>query len=207
MNSALLTSVAATGFVVAFLHAALPTHWLPFVLVARAREWSMRKTLGVTALAGIGHVVVTVLLGVALTALGLVVRPQLGAVFPYVVGGLLIAIGVLQVLRHRHAHAAKTPDRRLSDGGAALALVALLALSPSEAFLPLFLANIEHGWPGFALLSAVLAAATILGMLLFTGLTTAGAARLNLGALERYEGAILGVALCGLGLGVILLEG
>lgn len=207
MNSALLTSVAATGFAVAFLHAALPTHWLPFVLVARSREWSMRKTLGITALAGVGHVVVTVLLGVGLTALGLVIRPQLGAVFPYVVGGLLIGIGVLQVLRHRHAHEAKTPDRRLSDGGAALALVALLALSPSEAFLPLFLANIEHGWAGFALLSAVLAAATILGMLLFTGLTAAGAARLNLGALERYEGAILGVALCALGLGVILLEG
>lgn len=207
MNTALLTSVAATGFAVAFLHAALPTHWLPFVLVARAREWSMKKTLGVTALAGLGHVMVTVLLGVALTALGLVIRPQLGAVFPYVVGGLLIAIGVLQVLRHRRAHAARTPGRRLSDGGAALALIALLALSPSEAFLPLFLANVEHGWPGFALLSAVLAAATILGMLLFTGLTAAGAARLNLGALERYEGVILGVALCGLGIGVILLEG
>ena len=207
MASTLFTSVAVTGFAVAFLHAALPTHWLPFVLVGRAREWSMRKTLSVTAIAGLGHIVVTVALGVALTALGLVIRPQLGAVFPFVVGGLLIAFGIFQFLRHRHASRAATPDRRLTDSAATLGLVALLALSPSEAFLPLFLANIEQGWAGFAVLSAVLAAATMLGMLLFTSLTVAGAARLNLGALERYEGAVLGVVLCMLGVGVMVLEG
>jgi hypothetical protein len=207
MASALFTSIAATGFAVAFLHAALPTHWLPFVLIGRARAWPLRKTLGVTAIAGVGHVVVTVLLGGALTALGLVIRPQLGAVFPFVVGGLLIAFGVLQMVRHRHAKTGAAPDRRLSDGAATLGLIAFLALSPSEAFLPLFLANTEHGWAGFAVLSMVLAGATLAGMLLFTGLTAAGAARLNLGTLERYEGLILGVVLCLLGVGVMVLEG
>lgn len=206
MASALFTSIAATGFAVAFLHAALPTHWLPFVLIGRARAWSIGRTLGVTAIAGVGHVLVTVLLGAALTALGLVIRPQLGAVFPFAVGGLLIAFGLLQIVRHRHADPA-APDRRLSDGAATLGLIALLALSPSEAFLPLFLANTEHGWGGFAILSVVLAGATLTGMLFFTGLTAAGAARLNLGALERYEGAILGVVLCVLGVGVMILEG
>ena len=52
MNSAVLTTVAATGFSVAFFHAAIPTHWLPFVLTARARGWSRAKTLAVTAFAG-----------------------------------------------------------------------------------------------------------------------------------------------------------
>ena len=44
MNSAVLTTIAATGFTVAFFHAAIPTHWLPFVLVSRARGWSRGKT-------------------------------------------------------------------------------------------------------------------------------------------------------------------
>ncbi|MEI6862445.1 MAG: hypothetical protein WCL04_09365, partial [Verrucomicrobiota bacterium] len=54
MDSAALTSIAATGFTVAFFHAAIPTHWLPFVLVARARGWSRAKPLAVTFCAGLG---------------------------------------------------------------------------------------------------------------------------------------------------------
>ena len=32
-------SLGGAGFVTAFLHAALPTHWLPFTLVGRAQGW------------------------------------------------------------------------------------------------------------------------------------------------------------------------
>ncbi len=45
MISPLFVSILTTGFVVAFLHGALPNHWLPFVLVGRrqagrpARPW------------------------------------------------------------------------------------------------------------------------------------------------------------------------
>lgn len=45
-------SIASTGFAVAFLHAAIPTHWLPFVLATRGQRWSTAKTLSVTVLAG-----------------------------------------------------------------------------------------------------------------------------------------------------------
>jgi len=38
-------SLAATGFVVTFAHAAFPTHWLPFVLTGRGQHWSKAKTL------------------------------------------------------------------------------------------------------------------------------------------------------------------
>src|SRR3712207_8841841 len=40
-----------------------PTHWLPFVLTARVQRWGKLKTLGITALAGSGHVLMTALLG------------------------------------------------------------------------------------------------------------------------------------------------
>ena len=51
MSSAFLLTLTATGFSVAALHAALPTHWLPFVVIGRARGWSRRRTLGAVALA------------------------------------------------------------------------------------------------------------------------------------------------------------
>ena len=55
MNDSVLTTIAITGFSIAFFHAAIPTHWLPFVLTARAQRWSRSKTLTITALAATGH--------------------------------------------------------------------------------------------------------------------------------------------------------
>ena len=93
MNSTVLTTVAATGFAVAFCHAAIPTHWLPFVLVARARGWSRAKALAVAALAGTGHVAVTTLLGLGIAWFGFELNEKIGAAFPWIAGGLLWAMG------------------------------------------------------------------------------------------------------------------
>jgi nickel/cobalt exporter len=99
MNSTILTSVAVTGFTVAFFHAAIPTHWLPFVLVARTRRWSRSKTLLVTLSAGLGHVALTSLLGLVIAWFGFQLDARLGAAFPWVTGGLMIAIGIFYFWR------------------------------------------------------------------------------------------------------------
>lgn len=94
MNSAALTTIAATGFTVAFFHAALPTHWLPFVLVARARQWSGAKTLTVAVAAGLGHVALTTLLGLGIAWFGFQLDERLGQAFPWIIGGMLVLIGL-----------------------------------------------------------------------------------------------------------------
>jgi nickel/cobalt transporter (NicO) family protein len=93
-SSHMLTTLAATGFTVAFFHAALPTHWLPFVLVARARGWTRGKTLAVSAFAALGHVLLTSLLGLGIAWLGLQLDQHFGEVFSLVAGVLLLAIAV-----------------------------------------------------------------------------------------------------------------
>ena len=67
-----LSTSALVGVVlVAVLHTAVgPDHYLPFVMLARARRWSMRRTLGVTAVCGVGHVASSLLLGGLGLALG-----------------------------------------------------------------------------------------------------------------------------------------
>ncbi|WP_454718143.1 hypothetical protein [Caulobacter segnis] len=204
MNSTFFTSIAVTGFAVAFLHAALPTHWLPFVLVGRAQKWSTGRTLGVTLLAGLGHVGLTIALGLALVVAGLALEPKLGGLFHWVVGGLMIAVGLFYIARGRHNHALPEASRRTygSDRAAIIALVTLLTLSPCEAFLPYYLAGMQHGWQAFLVLSAVLMAATSAGMLIFTSLSLAGFKRLGLQWVERYEETILGGALVVVGLAV-----
>ena len=54
------------------------------------------------------------------------------------------------------------------------------------------------------LLTLVLAVGTVLGMAVFTTLARAGASILKLERWARYEGAILGLALIGLGLLVVM---
>lgn len=209
MTSTPFAPIAATGFAIAFLHAALPTHWLPFVLVGRAHGWPARRVLAVTGLAGGGHVLFTLVLGLLVTTAGLAVAPHLGEVFGRIVGGVLIAIGLFylarQALRKPHSHGdgvARLGAR--SDAAAVVGLVAMLTFSPCEAFLPLYLTNVEAGWTGFVLLSIVLTVGTLAAMLLLTGLCLAGADRLRLERLERYEAAVIGVVLCLLGAFVAL---
>jgi ABC-type nickel/cobalt efflux system permease component RcnA len=110
MNQAVFTTIAVTGFTVAFLHAAIPTHWLPFVLTARVQKWNRAKTLVVTAFAGTGHVLFTAVLGFLVAWFGIAISGKLGQWFPWIAGGALILFGlyyVIQQLRgkgHTHSH-------------------------------------------------------------------------------------------------------
>jgi len=210
LNEALFGSMAATGFVIAFLHAAIPTHWLPFVLVGRAQGWSGRKTLGVAVLAGGGHIASTVALGVILTVAGMALLDDFGPMLARGAGLLLILVGLyyLVLRRAKGADSAdSTPRRFRSDRAAILGLVGVLSLSPCESFLPVYLSGVRYGWGGFLMLTAVLAGATLIAMLAFTSLSMFGVARLRLTVIERYENALLGAALCLLGALVIGLEG
>jgi hypothetical protein len=99
VNEAVFTTIAITGFTVAFFHAAIPTHWLPFVLTARAQRWSHRKALAITALAGSGHVAFTALLGLLLTLFGFALHERIGNWFPLIAGGALFLFGLFYLYR------------------------------------------------------------------------------------------------------------
>lgn len=401
MTETILISIMSTGFVVAFAHAAIPTHWLPFVLAGRGQRWGKPKTLAIVALCGAGHVLFTTVLGALVVWAGIETSKWTGDIFPWIAGGALIAFGLYYLARqarggghghhhffgghdhgddghdhgghshgdHGHSHgkgghshdhgkgghshdhgkgghshdhgkgghshgagdhdhaghspdhevedqgrvkridtgegillleiaeqggvsrfrvkteanealpkpevvtidtlnsagvtgkfsfvnrggylesveavqkplnftarvgllhgdhdhyhtarfqegakaaaasgtaraaaAASKPAKVKSDGAVILSLFMLLTFSPCEGFIPVFISGIQYGWPGFLLLSAVLATATVLGMMSFTWLTLAGIERLNLRFLEKYEAGILGTIVLFLGIGII----
>lgn len=242
MNDVVFITLLATGFAVGFLHAVIPTHWLPFVVAARTQRWTKTKTLAVTGFAGVGHVIFTTALGVLIVWGGMAINSRIGNAFPYLAGGALIALGIFYLVRqmkgdhghvhlfgsHSHEHHSHDhgdhhhhPDdsiedeervlerdwsRQRSDWAAITGLVLLLTFSPCEAFLPVFLTGAKYGWLGFALLSTVLAVATITGMITFTSLTMLGLQRLRFKTLERYEPLIVSAVFCILGFLVIILE-
>ena len=56
----------------AFIHTlAGPDHYLPFIVISKARNWKLGKTIWFTALCGLGHVGSSVLLGFFGVALGI----------------------------------------------------------------------------------------------------------------------------------------
>jgi nickel/cobalt exporter len=69
-----LAILAATAASIGLVHTLLgPDHYVPFVMLSRARHWSMPRTAMVTAACGVGHVASSVVLGAIGIALGLAV--------------------------------------------------------------------------------------------------------------------------------------
>jgi nickel/cobalt exporter len=72
----ILTATAAS---IGFIHTVVgPDHYLPFIVIGRARRWRLRKTLFVAFLAGLGHILSSVVLGFLGLALGLAVTKLQG---------------------------------------------------------------------------------------------------------------------------------
>ncbi len=70
--SANLTVLTWTAASIAFIHTVIgPDHYLPFIVMARARRWSIAKTSWVTVLSGFGHVVSSILLGTVGIGIGI----------------------------------------------------------------------------------------------------------------------------------------
>lgn len=69
-----LLILATTAASIGFLHTLLgPDHYLPFIVMAKARGWSKTRALMITALCGLGHVAGSVLLGLIGIGFGIAV--------------------------------------------------------------------------------------------------------------------------------------
>lgn len=117
----LLTAVS-----IGFVHTVIgPDHYLPFVAMAAARNWTRRKTLLVTAVCGAGHVLGSIVIGFVGIALGASLhrlqwleglRGDLAAWALIAFGLVYMAWGLKQAWRsqqhaHEHVHADGTRHR------------------------------------------------------------------------------------------------
>jgi sulfite exporter TauE/SafE len=219
MDGLTLTMVlGAAGL--ALLHTAIgPDHYLPFVMLGRARRWSLRRTLSITALCGLGHVLSSLLLGGLGIAFGLAVgaiedvegrRGDLAAWALFWVGVAYALWGIRHARRrriglelHRHGevvhlhgdgdHGHGHVHARAGEGTTFWALFIVFVLGPCEPLIPLFALPASQGDWGAALVAGlVFGVVTIAAMLAITAAMLAGAARLPLGPLERWSHALAG---------------
>lgn len=103
---ALIAAAAGVGFG----HAVLPDHWVPLALLGRTRRYPLGRIARLSGLAGVAHVLVSILLGGVIIAIGLQFRSTVQTAQDDIVGSLLIATGLgflvadLLGIGHHHHH-------------------------------------------------------------------------------------------------------
>lgn len=92
---------------VGVLHTLVPDHWVPIALIARQPGWSLAETARVALRAGTGHVISTLLIGIAVWIVGVTFAARLGSLIGTVSSIALIAFGswiALSSLRDMRRH-------------------------------------------------------------------------------------------------------
>ena len=228
-----LTVITITAASIGLLHTLLgPDHYLPFIVMARARKWSLAKTTCITAMCGAGHVLSSIVLGIIGIALGISIN-KLGAIESFrggLAAWLLIAFGVgyfaWGVIRarksrphvHWHAHGdASMPIHKhthskdhlhLHKGEKAKNLTpwilfTIFVFGPCEPLIPLLIyPAAKSSIIGLVLVTGVFGVVTIVTMLSIVILLSLGANLLPMGRLERYTHALAGATICLCGIAI-----
>lgn len=90
----LLVSAASLGVIHTLLG---PDHYLPFIVLSKARKWTRSRTLWITFISGVGHVAGSVILGMIGIGMGISLSKleAIEASRGSLVGWMLIAFGLL----------------------------------------------------------------------------------------------------------------
>ena len=56
-------SLIIGSLLISLLHAVIPNHWLPILAIGKKEGWSLAETSRITFIAGMAHVVSTVIIG------------------------------------------------------------------------------------------------------------------------------------------------
>jgi hypothetical protein len=215
---ALIAAAAGVGFG----HAILPDHWVPLAVVGRTRRYPLSRVARLSGLAGVAHVLVSIVLGAVIVAIGLQFRSSIEHAQDTIVGSVLIATGIgfaaLELTgrghhhddEHRHQHHQHADDGRDhthqhdhdTERGHRLAAVMIpfgAAASPDLTILPVFLAATTAGI-ATAISSLVVFAAVTIGTIV--GLTLAaarGGYEIRGQWLDRWGNAFTAVVLAAIG--------
>ena len=117
---ALLAAAAGVGVG----HAILPDHWVPLAVVGRTQRYPLARVARLSLLAGIAHVLVSLLLGAIIIMIGLQLRSTVESAQNTIIGVLLMLTGAgfaaleLTGRGHDHGHDHSDPDRHGDAHGA-----------------------------------------------------------------------------------------
>ncbi len=217
--------LAGTAATLGFVHTLIgPDHYLPFIVLAKARKWSIAKTALITFLCGLGHVLSSIVLGFLGLALGIAVfklesaesfRGDLAAWLLIAFGFTYFVWGIHKAIRnlpHRHFHVHDESDghehthshveghTHVHDSKTVSLtpwiLFTIFVFGPCEPLIPLIMYPAAKGsmW-AVALVASIFGLTTIGTMLCIVCASSLGLSKLPFRKLERYSHALAGLAI------------
>lgn len=182
-----------TSATLAFFHTLLgPDHYVPFIVLSKARKWSVSKTLWITLVSGIGHVGSSVILGMIGIGLGISIT-KLESVEAFrgeIVGWMLLAFGIIYFMygiykymkskgHHNHffmprriknAHHISTGENETKENDKTnvtfWVLFLIFVFGPCEVLIPMLIfPAAEHSTTGIILVAVIFGIVTVLTMI------------------------------------------
>ena len=229
-----ITVLSLSAAAIAFMHTILgPDHYLPFIAMAKARGWTLGKSLRITLLCGIGHLAGSIILGVVGITVGVQlaslewfegIRGNLAAWLLIGFGLAYTAWGVRQAMRnrphthwhthdgvaHSHVHTHRNDHAHVHGArGRSLTpwvIFIIFVLGPCEPLIPLLMyPAARESLAGVMAVTAVFGVVTVLTMLLTVAVTLRGLEKIRVPSLERYGHALAGSTILACGLAIVFL--
>ncbi|MDA3925485.1 MAG: sulfite exporter TauE/SafE family protein [Kiritimatiellae bacterium] len=218
--------LAATAATIGFFHTLLgPDHYLPFIVMSKSGEWSLKKTALVTFLCGLGHVMSSVVLGFIGISLGIAVS-KLEAFEAFrgsLAGWALLTFGLLYFIwgvrraiqnkphahihshkgdfthTHTHTHTQEHAHAHLNKNKKSITpwvLFTIFVFGPCEPLIPILMyPAAKNNISGVIIVTALFSLATIGTMMSIVIVSASGLNLLPLKKLERYSHAMAGAAI------------
>lgn len=191
------------SFLLSLIHAAIPSHWLPLVLIGRSEGWQKREMIWVAGLAGLAHSLSTIGLGVVIGRIGAELAGQYQVFTSIVAPLVLVFMGLIYFgldLAHSHQH---IPAPRLlakkSKGAIIFTVSMAMFFSPCLEIETFYFSAGSYGWMGIVSISVIYLVITILGIIGLVALGGRGLEKVNWHLLEHHEKKVTGFTLIGLG--------
>ena len=212
--------------VVGILHMSAPDHWLTLCVLARNKKWAPKKLFGISFMTAIGHVGLSVVIGLVVVVIGLAFSHLIsdyldtGIGIAMVVGGLVV--GIIPLVRknphhhdhsheheHNHEHDHEHDEGRKYDKlTSKIGYFAIIgaALSPDPSIIPVYFSAISAGFYFALELSVVFAVASVVTLLLLVQLGTMGLAKTLARIPEKYNDSMVGFVIMAVGIYVLIVR-
>jgi len=202
-----------------------PDHYLPFIVMSKARKWALPKTMSITFLCGVGHIMSSVVLGFVGIAFGMAIMKLeafeafRGNIAAWALIGFGLAYfiwGMRQAIKnkphrhthlhpdeksHEHLHAHKNEHahahKEVKSNITPWILFTIFVLGPCEPLIPILMyPAAKKSLIGLIGVTLTFGAITIATMMTIVVLLSLGIKIVPLGKLERYSHALAGATIC-----------
>ncbi|MBW2039250.1 MAG: hypothetical protein JRI46_06600 [Deltaproteobacteria bacterium] len=195
--------------ILSVIHAMMPDHWVPIVMISKTERWSPIETSFITALIAIPHIVSTILIGIIIGIIGYKLSSTHEFVTKIAAPLILILLGIIYLflgLKNSRQDENKIFTKNHKKFAIIASLGTALFFSPCVAIGVYYFTAGTAGVLGIIAVSAIYLIVTVLGMVLMVNLALRGIEKIKWQFLKHHERGIIGTVLIALGILMYFVE-